>query len=599
MLVFPQLTTGALAQFPVRKLRQKRTVTNTLGDMTMVKLADPQGETTEWRLEYTGLSDAEVMNLQQFYLAAEGRLNIFTFLDPMANLFAWSDQLNNGAWTTDPFLALTGGITDAAGGSNAWTLSNSGGAPQTITQTINAPGGYTYTGFPIQLIAPADPNFDHANFYWRLEQQGESAVTVHSPTTVGNGNLEMAVNAYQGMVARITRGTAAGQERTVVGNDPTTVAVSPAWDIEPDATSFFVVAEAGWHFGAQTRSSPVQFAIPNHSGEVAEITGRSANANDVECASELSIVTRWQIGGSGLADSAAPPEPSFGMNAGRGGGTVELNGVSFTDLTNTRSISSGTLTLYYWNELQAFPALALASSIGTDDQTVVLNPPGSAETNSLIHVDGELMLVGAVSNNGSQYQVTRAASGSQAASHNSGALVYLLLRKTVTMPFPPEFFGSPYGGSWSYPLVLPDVRVASAELFVTNNRGNSPTSTMCLTGTTDNGLRTLSGGQYCIQVQGYLAVDQNAAPALVVDSSHSVRDVFAVMGKAADAPIQLQLNVNGATYCQLTIVPGQFVSNSVDGNSLPPLTAGAQITLSILAVGQTYPGSDLTVLIRL
>jgi hypothetical protein len=144
VLVFPQLTTGALAQFPVRKLRQKRTVINTLGDMTMVKLADPQGEITEWRLEYTGLSDAEVMNLEQFYLAAEGRLNVFTFLDPTANLFAWSDQLNNAAWTTDPFLALASGITDPAGGSNAWTVSNSGGAPQTITQTINAPSGYTY-----------------------------------------------------------------------------------------------------------------------------------------------------------------------------------------------------------------------------------------------------------------------------------------------------------------------------------------------------------------------------------------------------------------------------------------------------------------------
>jgi len=144
VLVFPQLTTGALAQFPVRKLRQKRTITNTLGDMSMVKLADPQGESTEWRLEYSGLSDAEVIALQQFYLTAEGRLNVFTFLDPTANLFAWSDQLNNAAWTSDPLLVLTGALADPAGGTNAWTLANSGGAPQTIRQTVNAPGGYTY-----------------------------------------------------------------------------------------------------------------------------------------------------------------------------------------------------------------------------------------------------------------------------------------------------------------------------------------------------------------------------------------------------------------------------------------------------------------------
>ena len=41
----------------------------------------------------------------------------------------------------------------------------------------------------------------------------------------------------------------------------------------------------------------------------------------------------------------------FGLAPGRRGGTVELSGVSFTDLTNTHTISSATLTLYYWDEL--------------------------------------------------------------------------------------------------------------------------------------------------------------------------------------------------------------------------------------------------------
>jgi hypothetical protein len=128
----------------MRKLRQKRTITNTLGDMSTIKLADPQAEIIHWRLEYSALSDAEVLNLQQFHLAAEGSLNVFTFLDPTANLFAWSDQLDNAVWSTDPFLTLTGGISDPTGGTNAWHLSNSGGAPQSILQTINAPGAYTY-----------------------------------------------------------------------------------------------------------------------------------------------------------------------------------------------------------------------------------------------------------------------------------------------------------------------------------------------------------------------------------------------------------------------------------------------------------------------
>jgi hypothetical protein len=146
---------------------------------------------------------------------------------------------------------------------------------------------------------------------------------------------------------------------------------------------------------------------------------------------------------------------------------------------------------------------------------------------------------------------------------------------------------------------LPDVRVVSAQMFVSNQKGNGPIAGICLTHNVDNGLRTLSGGQYSIQVDGFLSVDQSAAAALVTDTGHSVRDVFAVLGTSADLAVLLQVNVNGIAYCQVTIPSGQLVSNSVDGATLPPLASGAQITLSILSVGQTLPGADLTVIIRL
>ncbi len=166
-------------------------------------------------------------------------------------------------------------------------------------------------------------------------------------------------------------------------------------------------------------------------------------------------------------------------------------------------------------------------------------------------------------------------------------------------PFPLDFFGSGYSGNWTFPILLPDVRVASAQMFVTNQKGNGALASICLTHNTDNGLRTLSGGQYSIQIDGFLSVDQLAAAALVTDAAHSVRDVFAVLGTSADQPVELQINVDGASYCQLTIPIGQLVSNSVDGATLPPLASGAQVTLSVLSVGQTLPGADLTVLIRL
>jgi hypothetical protein len=455
------------------------------------------------------------------------------------------------------------------------------------------------TGLPMQLVAPPDANFDHANFYWRMELQPEIAVTVFSATTLGNGTLEMPANAYRGMTARITRGTGAGQEQTIAANDATTATVSPPWVVEPDATSFFTIAEAGWHFGALTTSSPVEITVPSLTGETVQITGRSANVNDVECSPQLSVVTRWQITGSAGGDTDVPGTPSFGLNAGPAGGTVEVSGIAFTDLTNTQTISTATVTLYYWDELNGAPATVLSAAMGADDGTLALNVPGAAQAGSMVQIDGEVVQVTAVANNGAAYTITRAAQGSTAAAHAAGAPVYLLEAQTTILPFPEDFFGSPYSGDWSYPILLPDVRVACAQLYVTNALGNSQTASVCMTHSTESGLRTLMGGQYSIQVNGFLAVDQSAAPALVVETARSVGTVYAVLGTAADAEVQLQLNVNGTAYCQLTIAAGMIVSNSVDGFTLAPLNAGAQLTLAVLAVGQTYPGADLTVFLQL
>ena len=144
MLVYPQLPTGALAQFPAQRKRQIRTLVNTAADGTAVKLGDPGAATIEWQLQYAGLSDAELSALLQFFEAAEGSLNDFTFVDPTANLLAWSNDLNNAVWAAAPFLSAAASIADPMGGSNAWQMTNSGAAAQSLTQTLNAPGGYVY-----------------------------------------------------------------------------------------------------------------------------------------------------------------------------------------------------------------------------------------------------------------------------------------------------------------------------------------------------------------------------------------------------------------------------------------------------------------------
>jgi hypothetical protein len=155
MLTYPQLATGALAQFPIRKRRRMRTVVNAAADGSSIKLGDLAAPITEWRLEYAQLMDAEREALEAFFAAAEGTLNGFTFLDPTANLLAWSTDLNEDVWELDPFLSASSGVMDPTGGALGWSITNGGAGPQSIGQTLAVPGEYLYC-FSAYLRAQED-----------------------------------------------------------------------------------------------------------------------------------------------------------------------------------------------------------------------------------------------------------------------------------------------------------------------------------------------------------------------------------------------------------------------------------------------------------
>jgi hypothetical protein len=473
-----------------------------------------------------------------------------------------------------------------------------------VASNVAVASSYTDTGATPTLQGPPDANYDHANFYWRMELQPEVAAGIQSATTIGNSTLGMLTNNFANAVVRITRGTGATQERAIVSNTATTLTVTPAWTVEPDSTSFFVIANSTWNFGGLGAASPVQIEVPNQTGATVEISGRSANALNQESAEELNPLTRWQIEGvaGGGADSDVPPAPVFGLNLA-GQGTIDLVGIGFTDLTNTHTISAGTLTLFFWNELNSPSTFTLASAIASTDTTITLSGAGPASAGDLVQIEGEVLAVVSVLSGGTQYEVTRGSHGSTAAAHAAGVLIYQLQRNVTIMPFVAGFFGSPASGSYSESIFLPDVRVAAAEFFVTNLLGSGPVATASFGATTDEGLRTLAGGQLSIQVDGYLAIQTGAAPPLVIESPYAARDISAVVGEApSGAAVELQLRQNSTVYCTLTIADGATSSNVVDGFGLPPLATEAQLYLDILSVpgaADTLPGRDLTVTVRL
>ena len=144
MLYYPQLTTGAIAQFPIKKRLIRRTAKTFASGASSLKLADADLSLAEWDLTYTGLSDAELQSMQDLFSVTRGRLLTFLFLDPTDNLLAWSESLTKSAWTKDPLLTLSEGVEDHAGSTRAVRLSNAGGAVQSLSQTVNVPGWYRY-----------------------------------------------------------------------------------------------------------------------------------------------------------------------------------------------------------------------------------------------------------------------------------------------------------------------------------------------------------------------------------------------------------------------------------------------------------------------
>jgi hypothetical protein len=459
---------------------------------------------------------------------------------------------------------------------------------------------FTDTGFPAQTIAPPDPQFDHVNIDWRWELLPETAAAIHSATTIGNSALELSVNGYSGAIVRITRGTGQGQEQAIASNTATVLTVATEWSTTPDATSWFVVAENSWRFGAKGAATPITIDVPERIGAGVEISARAANAKDEEAAYAFSPLRRWVLGQSGelAADSGTPPVPVFGVALSpTSGGVLELGAIAFTSLTNTRGIVAGTYKFHLYDEVNGAVPITVPAAVAAADTTIAFGQAFTAGT--LLQIEQEIVQVASTNTDGGS-TVIRAAQGSTAVDHGLSVSAYPLSEKVLVVPFIRSFFGSPASGDWAFNIALPDVRIASVELYMTNALGDGPSTANLYTGIIDSGLRTLAGGQFSFQVSGYLAIQTGATPIVIVDGDRSVRDIYAVVGTApAGAPINLQVNRNGTLYMTLQIAATATISTVVGGFGLPPLRSGDQLTLDISGVGTSIPGSDLTVILRL
>lgn len=153
-LAFPQLSTGAQVQYPLRKRRVMGSTINAFSDGSIVSSRINGVSQRVWELAYTDLTLPDKVALQALFEACEGPLKPFVFIDPTGNMITSSSDLTSGPWLTDPLLSVIGGAIDPTGENTAFTIANHGESDQQLTQRILAPSSYRYC-FSIYASAAA------------------------------------------------------------------------------------------------------------------------------------------------------------------------------------------------------------------------------------------------------------------------------------------------------------------------------------------------------------------------------------------------------------------------------------------------------------
>ena len=82
MAKFPQLRTGAVAQYPIVRREQFRNQTVRFVDGTDQRYRDGGAPKQRWEIVLSGLDESELAALEEFFMANQGAYGSFAFADP-------------------------------------------------------------------------------------------------------------------------------------------------------------------------------------------------------------------------------------------------------------------------------------------------------------------------------------------------------------------------------------------------------------------------------------------------------------------------------------------------------------------------------------
>ena len=103
-----------------------------------------------------------------------------------------------------------------------------------------------------------------------------------------------------------------------------------------------------------------------------------------------------------------------------------------------------------------------------------------------------------------------------------------------------------------------------------------------------------------MQVDGTLAIGSDQAPIVALNASSTAVAVVACVKTAPiGAGLMVNINVGGFLWLSLAIVAGDTAARATPAQiaAAGAIAANSNVTLDIVAVGTTVPGSDLSIMI--
>ena len=458
-------------------------------------------------------------------------------------------------------------------------------------------------GGEVSPMRPADPRYDHANFYWRAELTGQLAIVSLSDETIEVPDGKYVTDQFAGSALTVVTGRARDWQSTVAANTSTAFKTTDPLPAGLAVGDTIVIADASWRLAGRSYSDQITWEAPNRAGLTIQIIGRSCTADGMEAPEQQSFLNHYTlVGGSGsLMDSRVPPQPTS-IIAAPADGTILLTHITTETLTGTNTVSEATLVTYSNDETSTVASFSVPTALAADDLTIPLAGVLSLAENTYVQVDSEILCINEPTEDGSARWIARGMCGSAVAAHSAGATGVVLERTLHTVPLGSGFFANPAHTDFQYRFMFPNRRVAGAQLYLLNTRGTGPGQEACFLLEGESGLHTFEGGTLILQASGVLSIERDAANSVSIDRVRIVRDLQAFVDSApSGGSLAVVVKVNGNPIATLTVPSGAVQSGSFVPVGTLALTEGSKVNIDITAVPQgsnTFSGTNLSLQIR-